>query len=413
MMSLRQKLFSALITVAILPLVGVAVFVLATISEHNADHVTKHIQENLLNIATQMSGRIENYKSEVRVLSHHPLLKTGQFTQARQVLVDYLKLNSDVYEKFIIGDSNGYFYNTHGGNPNHQMLRTFDDSDPESKPRSIITRDYWKHTLGSDSPESNLPYVSNPMISYTTGTKQLVIAHPIIDKEGKKIGLLGAALPWSLFDSWLTNFEIQLQSKTSFTVNMVLISRDGYYWYHWDKNKIINLKTNSDGEFIYDLMGEKASQRYNILNETDKNMENVGRAMMRGDYGIKEVTTEQGVENWFYAPIQSAHYSIALVVDHSAMNQLTQVVVLQIATIFIVAFMLALLLTIYLSEHMSHPVKHLASKLNRILLRESELKFHLDDFCSDKEVKEVLLSCLKSMENNNSKNQLKQNDNKN
>ena len=156
----------------------------------------------------------------------------------RPLLIDELARHGGSYEKFILGTANGNFYNTAGGNPSLGDLRTFDDMDPNAKPKTIAKRDYWKMTVGDNEQKQQRVYVSNPMISYTTGAKQIVVAASIRSDDGDILGMIGGALPWSnfkkqiqaIFDDIIKHFVFMFEpaSLKFFYVNQGAIEQVGY-----------------------------------------------------------------------------------------------------------------------------------------------------------------------------------------
>jgi len=400
-MSLRQKLFIALTLAAILPLIGVAAFVMVTIKEHDQHHISRQLQQQVSNTAIKLSGKIQGYKQEIKALSQLPTLRSGNFKEARRFLIDYLKQANVPYEKFIIGDLQGHFYNTSGGNPNQGMLRTFDDSNAQAKPKSIKSRDYWQNTVGENKEKSLDVYVSNPMISYTTGVKQVVIAVPIRDENTQIIGLLGGALSWQIFDRWLFELESDLNVPDTESIRFMLISNDGTYWYHWDQQKVINVEKNNLGQPVLDEKGEAVVSSFNILNDANQQIKQVGAEMVEGKFSSVLVDTDVKKELWFYGPVSSAQFSIALVVDESSVNQLSKTVFLQVTSIFIVAIMFVALITIYLSEQLSFPIKRLAMRLKKIMRQELEFRESIQDLIADKETRKLVLACLETLKSDN------------
>src|SRR5690606_13342426 len=107
--------------------------------------------------------------------------------------LEYLKPK---YEKFIIGLPNGDFFNTSGANHLQGGIRTFNDALINAKSRSIIHREYWQKTIKDNINNEAITYTSNPMISYTTGVKQVVVASTILDNDEKITGMIVLSIPW-------------------------------------------------------------------------------------------------------------------------------------------------------------------------------------------------------------------------
>ncbi len=397
-MSLRQKLFIALILAAILPLIGVAIFVLVAIHDFNEKNITQQLQQQLAANANLLSERIAARKLEIQALAQHPLIRRGDFPGSLPFLKHYLAIPNSPYEKFIIGDSNGHFYNTAGGNPYLGMLRSSDDESTEAKPKSIYHRDYWQHIVGSSNSEIPSVYVSNPMISYTTGVKQVVIAAPILNLNNQVIGLLGGAIPWSVFDQWLTEIEKSLVIPGDMPIRLLLTSHDGTYWHHWEQSKIIQPVQDPSGNSLLDELGEARVSKYNIKEEPNTKLQSIGQQMAQGKQGYEIVTGHANNDIWFYSPISSAGFAIALLVEEQQVNQLTKTVFLQVTAIFIAAIMLVSLLTIYLSEQLSYPIKRLAMRLKQVMRQELEFRDSIQDLVSDKETRKLVLACLNTLQ---------------
>ena len=147
-------------------------------------------------ISSFLSGRV----SEIETYSSIPVIKTMNFKKIDTYLKKELALHSDIYEKFIIGNRDGNFYNTSGGNPFKYGLRTFKDTYPYSQLRSISNRDYWKKTVIDNTENKHISFVSDPMISYTTDARQIVIASSIISDSDKVVGMIGGAITWGTIE---------------------------------------------------------------------------------------------------------------------------------------------------------------------------------------------------------------------
>jgi PAS domain S-box-containing protein len=227
-----------MLIVASVPLV-LAMSVALRQSSNQTHALTLDIVQGYLEAgANDLSGFFSARKSEINAYAHSPLLKTMNFQSIRPLLIDELARHGGSYEKFILGTANGNFYNTAGGNPSLGDLRTFDDMDPNAKPKTIAKRDYWKMTVGDNEQKQQRVYVSNPMISYTTGAKQIVVAASIRSDDGDILGMIGGALPWSnfkkqiqaIFDDIIKHcvFMFEPASLKFFYVNQGAIEQVGY-----------------------------------------------------------------------------------------------------------------------------------------------------------------------------------------
>ncbi len=323
-------------------------FIYSTIEQYTNQSVENYLNQKTAYFSEKLSGRVQAYKHEVKALSTHPALRKGEFLSARNFLFDYLESKVTKYEKFIIGDIHGNFLNTSGGNPAQGMYRTHNDKIPDSPKKKIDNRDYWLKTVGYLRPSNPSTYVSNPMVSYTTNTKQIVVAHPIQNNKNEIIGLIGATLPWELFNGWLKEFEFELKKEMDITTKMVVLSRDGYYWYHWNPNFIVSEIVNKDGEHSTDSEGLKLSKRFNILNDPNESIKFIGKEMIKGHQGNTIQTIDNVPHKWFYNPIHSAEASLGLIFEEASVHDKNRFFLRQILSYLLIIALIILMLVIYL-----------------------------------------------------------------
>src|SRR5210317_837145 len=135
-MKLRPKFVSYMLLVASVPLV-LAMSVALWQSSNQTHALTIDIVQGYLDAgANDLSGFFSTRKSEINAYAHSQLLKSMDFKSIRPFLIDELARHGGIYEKFILGTPNGNFYNTAGGNPSLDGLRTFDDMDPNAAPKT-------------------------------------------------------------------------------------------------------------------------------------------------------------------------------------------------------------------------------------------------------------------------------------
>jgi two-component system, sensor histidine kinase len=133
---------------------------------------------------------------QVVMMSKAPTLKSMSWERIEPYLKEENHRSREYFEKFILGKPNGQFYNTKGGNPRQGGIRTFDDKDPVSKPKTIKKRTYWQKTIQEEG-----VYISEPMVSYTTGARQIVISSSITNEKNNIVGMLGGGISWKKIEN--------------------------------------------------------------------------------------------------------------------------------------------------------------------------------------------------------------------
>ncbi|UZE96077.1 hybrid sensor histidine kinase/response regulator [Alkalimarinus alittae] len=335
-------------------------------SSHTIKLTLSSVEGELASRSEQLNGFFRERQSEISLLASLPLLKNESFEQSLPYLQQELLRQPNIFEKFILGDANGYFRNTSGGNPHQTMLRTFDDSNPTSQPKSIKNRDYWQFTVAKPRPESSPTYTSNPMISFTTGVKQIVVAATVRDQHNNVKGLIAGSLPWALIEAQLNSIKAGIFSHYP-NAQFAMLSGDGTYWYHWNKNKVIRVLKDEYGNIIKTHSGEKASQLTNIIHENDPDLKAIGRSILSGESGYKTYRNEKTGELDYavYTPIGSTGYSLLLSVPkHEILAPVSQMIALML-TLLLVAIALSIFVSYILSKELSSPVVTLKEALQK------------------------------------------------
>jgi signal transduction histidine kinase/CheY-like chemotaxis protein len=314
----------------------------------------------------ELNGFFRERQAEITLLASSPALRDQPFELALPYLNEALQRNQDTFEKFILGHTDGTFLNTSGGNPYQGMIRTFDDTEPDAKPRSIKARDYWQATVGKSSGGVDKIFLSNPMISYTTGVRQVVIAATVRDRNNLVKGLIGGSLPWEVIEAKLN----EIKERVTFdypNARFALVAGDGTYWYHWDESKTIRIRRDDYGNIIRTREGEKASESTSILEEKNSTLAAIGRDMISGNKGYRLFTNGSKGENEYaiYTGIGETGYSLFLVVPEKEILAPVANLKSLLLTPLIVAIVMAVLVSMLLSRQLAAPVVNLKNAIQK------------------------------------------------
>ena len=341
-------------------------------------------EAELATLSKDIDGFFRERQSEINLLASLPLLQNQPFEEALPYLKNELKRQPGLYEKFIIGKPNGHFLNTSGGNPSQEMIRTFNDQEPNARPKSIKKRDYWQQTIGKNTTGNPVSYTSKPMISYTTGVRQMVVTASIRDSKNQLKGLIGGALPWELVEAKLNQAKGQIYNKYPHA-RLAMIASDGTYWYHWDKNKIIQVLRDYEGNIVKTSYGEQASLSININHEKNKDLKDVGRRMLTGESGHQKLYDESDELNDYlvFSPIGNTGYSVLLEVpENEILAPVAEFRNLMIA-LLLVAIALVILVSYLLSRELSAPIKNLKKAIKNFDLKQHnklDMKYGFKEF---------------------------------
>ncbi|RHW76323.1 response regulator [Colwellia sp. RSH04] len=365
-MKLKNKILIVLILCGFLPLAISFIFAIWQSSNTTDEVVLDNVKTNLRISTEHLDGFFKARLAEVELLAIQPAVKSMNFFEMRPLLLDALAIKKSYYEKFIIGRKNGTFHNTSGGNPHVMMLRTTDDTSPEAQPKNIRSRDYWQKTVLHNDKNERITYVSNPMISFTTGVKQVVVASSIIDENANASGLIGGSLPWQNINHVMNNLQEKLSDDFSGLAKLALISKDGTYWYHWQAKHIIHLAKNDDNQIIINADGEKSTKSTTLMQLMPEHANNIMAATSHGDmyYFIRKENKET-FHHLFYS-IPSTGYVLQLTVSDQILAARTHQLSYFLTVAFVLSAAIAFLWLMYFSNKTIQPLQRFTQSIRHL-----------------------------------------------
>lgn len=366
-MKLRTKLSLTFIVLSLVPLIMALVISLIHSSRLAQRLSIDTAQATINTTAEELNGYMLSRKNEMLMLAHSSVVKSMDFNKMRPYLMSEKKRLAGTFEKFIVGRPNGHFHNTSGGNVHKELLRTFNDKDPSAKPKSIAKRDYWQYTIRDNTKNEPRVFVSEPMISYTTGVRQVVVSASIVNKD-KLVGMIGGSLSWEEIQRVIKKVKSGLLDSYGDNVKFMLVSGSGIYMYHWDEDKIIQLKRDSSGKFIVNDIGEKVTVKLKITDEPMPELKEAGSKMLKGESGhINFIDYESTNESLvIYAPIPEANYNVAVVIPKSLVLEPVAELKNMLLSILLGTLVIIIFVSIIFSNKLSKPIISLSNASKKI-----------------------------------------------
>lgn len=362
-MKLRNQVLSTLILSGLLPLALAFLYAIWHSSITTNDLVIKSVSNRLAQSSAELGSYFSARETEIDLLASLPIVQSMDFPTMRPFLLNILDKKNAYYEKFIIGHTNGHFHNTSGGNPFVSMLRTDDDRQESATPRSIAQRDYWLETIKNNTSAEQKVYISNPMISYTTEVKQVVIAAPIINNN-KVVGLIGGSLPWNNIQQQINNIQDEFSTEFGGLAKVALISSDGTYWHHWLAEKIIHFKRNENNKFILNELGEKQTISSNIRDEFYDSAPAILETISQGNqvHVLKTITSSP--HHHIFQPVERSGYILQLTIDEKVLSAPTSNLINVLIFTLLTAIFIALFSVYFLTKNLTQPLYTFAKKIN-------------------------------------------------
>ncbi len=362
-MKLSKKLISTTLCTVLLPLVIVTTVSLWYITGQFRALYIDSAHGYLRVGAEKLSGYFAQRISEVSTYANTSLLRTMDWQMIGPFLHKELKRHNGTYEKLFLGALNANYYVTSGGNPAYGGLASFDDANPKAKLKSIAKRNYWQYLVGNNLVADARTYVSDPIISYTTGVRQVVVGATILSESGSRIlGMVGGTIQWDVIESLINGVQDKILKDFGKLAKVCLVEHNGIYVYHWDPAKAIHLKLNNNGEPILNEIGEKVAVWMKITEEPSKELARIGEEMIQGREGFAFFTDpELGQEMAIiFAPVRSANYSIAMAIPKVQILSSLKYLRWFFMAIAIVSILLVMVIYLSVAKRITHPIEVLS-----------------------------------------------------
>lgn len=314
-MKLNSKLTLTTLCTALLPLVFVMVVSLWHSTDYlrvlTIDSAHGHLQAGAEKLSGYFAQRIE----EMATYANMSMLRTMDWKEIEPYLGKELKRHKGIYEKLALGTTSANYYVTSGGNPAYGGLVSFDNSNPTAKLKSMHKRKYWQYLVGNNAQAEDRTYVSDPMISYTTGVRQVLVGSSILSEDGLMVlGMIGGTIQWETIESLIDEVQNKILEDFGRSAKFCLVTHNGIYAYHWNPAKSIHLELDEQGKPLLNDIGEKVSVRVKITDEPSVKLAQAGQDMINGRDGFVFFTDPELEKEMvvIYAPVRSANYAIAM-----------------------------------------------------------------------------------------------------
>lgn len=358
-LNIRKLIILSLLGVGLIPFI----ISISGITFFNADQFKQKEMDILQQSSDYAAAKIDFYfKSKMAHISHYAnesRVKSMNWKEMDSYLqAEVKRLKS--FDKFIVCLPDGSYFNTaSGGNPSQGNLETENNKDPKAKKRNLKERDYWKATLGENAYVNKPDFISDLMISKSTGEMQIMIAHTIFTGIDRK-GMIGGSIQYSEFAALKDEILLELKKNLGEETDFYFITSSGKFLYHKDKKFVMHLEDDGKG-------GKKVIEPtiYDFKNEELSNITRKALSGLKG-FALTENPETKQKSIFFCCPIPSAGYSVILSIPQSYVyrNVYYNVIIsVCIAAAFIIFI---LIMATLISGKLSKPIVKLNSKFDML-----------------------------------------------
>jgi methyl-accepting chemotaxis protein len=315
MKSIRMKL--------IIPIVAIFLLSMSALGGLNywkaRSIMIDNIQQTLIaeseKTAAGVTEWFETRQMELKMLASNPTIVKGDPEEIIPILTSALKTN-DIYDSLVYANPSGMSWDPHGTVVN------------------ISDREYFAPVLEGQT------YISNPLVSRSTGNLVSIVAVPI-KNEDQVVGILFGPVSIESITEQILNLKV---AETGFAY---VIQDDGLVIVHPDQ--------------------EIAGQQ-NLL--TDENippsLQNITKQMTLGQCGLGDYTIH-GIDKYVaYAPIAGTKWSVAVNVPKAETTKEVAALLYITLAITLVILVLASLFVVYFARRITKPIKFLEGAVDRL-----------------------------------------------
>jgi PAS domain S-box-containing protein len=248
-------------------------------------------------------------------------------------------------------------------------LLSFDNLSPTAQLKSIAKRDYWLYTAGNNPAAEARVYVSNPMVSYFTGVRQIMVAASILSEDKKKVlGMVSGSIEWSELERVINAIKATVLTNFGQEAKVFLVSRDGTYVYHHDPKKAIHLLSDENNRPILNKIGEKTTVTHRINDEKSPELVMAGAEMLAGRSGHIHLRNAKGApeHHLFYAPVPAANYGLGVIVPMEVVLAPLYHFYTILSAISLLALGLLATISVLTARRATHPLKIISDKAEQL-----------------------------------------------
>ncbi|KMT22935.1 methyl-accepting chemotaxis protein [Clostridium cylindrosporum] len=318
--SLKQQMLVSIIMLIVLICLGLSLISIIVSKQSIIKTANKTLPEVAKQAASTVESGIQEELKVLELLATNPILSDEKIAieQKMQVLKEEVKRSNHIDMTLV--DVNGNALNTSGNKFN------------------IKEQEHFKKALGGVS------NVSNPMISKNNG-KLIVLYDVPIKKNGNVIGVINAVRSGDELSSYTKPIKLGVTGQT------YMLSTEG------------TLIADNNSELVL-------SQNNNIKNlEKDPSLNDVvdiEKKMIAGETGVGRFV-KNGIEEYVgYAPIKTAGWSIATVIESSELLGELNKLNISIGIVSIIFLALGTLLAYVISSSISKPINASVNELSLI-----------------------------------------------
>lgn len=360
-MRIQTKLAVILPSLVLLPMLMGMAYELPRVVKQLRQMELDKFEAQLQQSSRLLAQTFNNLQQEMLLYARTDNVKNLSSTQLLPYLRRERERQDKIFSYLIVADTNGHFYSTQDGNPEQDNRQTANNADPNSPPLTLIRRDYWRATVGTNPGEIRT-VISNPFMSYGEKQRLIMIAASILNDQQRVVGMIGGAISWAQIEQYVKELQANLFPDFARPPKFFLTNKDGTYLYHWDEKKNVQLALTDTGEPSLNQELQATSKHFSLHDESQTQWLLAAKAIVtqqRGHFRYHDPSTNELMVVSF-TPVDNTDYTVGIIAYDNQVTALSDAIAARTLLIFIAVAIATIITAHWLGKTLSRPLQRLA-----------------------------------------------------
>jgi methyl-accepting chemotaxis protein len=233
-MKLRKKLILIFVLISVIPFLAGMGIILLQLSSAIRKNAQGFLSEYSITIARDIKAFFDRKTGLVESAAFFPGLAEMTWPEKKQALEPLganLVQRHSIHTYLYCNSDGSYYRSDNPGNSALGGLMTGENSNPAAAPSLLNTRDYFTYLVGTNRSGEHRTYVSNPMLSKSTGQKLVIVGSSVIrsgqsGESGEVAGLLGIYIEDRTMEEILDTLTAQIRDNFGEQLIFLIFSED-------------------------------------------------------------------------------------------------------------------------------------------------------------------------------------------
>ncbi|MDR1956776.1 MAG: methyl-accepting chemotaxis protein [Treponema sp.] len=229
-MKLKKKLPLIFMGISIIPFAVGMLFMLVRSGRTIEEYALGFLEEYAHTRAGDISSLFAEKIGFVQSYALYPEVRAMDWprvTEALEASLDKLIAVDSIETYMLVRPDGAYYRSDNAGNPALGGLVSADNTDPQSAPTLLTSRDYFQALVTQNPQGAYKTFTANPNLSRSTGEKQIILAAAIQTPEGANGGLLALLLKTAALQDLMDRITADIYADFGNQASLFLISHSG------------------------------------------------------------------------------------------------------------------------------------------------------------------------------------------